>query len=121
MRLFTPGHDELTPEQILELRNADDRDARLLPAHTPMLCDIALGHQYSAAERRAARIELAQLYEKVLCDNLVTRDPLSDMLCRLALWCEARRFDDDQDPGEDTDDEALVRSYLRWQALRGVR
>lgn len=103
------------------MRDSDDREARLLPGHTPMLCDIALGGRFHPAERRAARIELAQLYAKTLGDNLITRDPYSDMLCALALWCEARRFDDDQDPAEDTQDESLVRSYMRWQAMRGIR
>jgi hypothetical protein len=124
MRLFQPGPEELTPEQIIEMAELTDRDILQFGAgpHVPPnvndLADVALGRRFSPAERRAARIELARVYAATNGDNIITRDPFSDMLCELAIWAETHRFDDDQDPGEDTPDERLVRAYMRWQALR---
>lgn len=86
-----------------------------LPLNLNDLCDVALGHRFEPGERRAARIELSRLYGR--CAQRVM-DPLGDLLTELAAWAEARLFDDDQDPDQDTPDERVVRAYGRWRALR---
>lgn len=105
----------MTPEQFIELCEPWDRDDPG-PPNLRDLVDVALGPRFPPGERRAARVELARLYERV--SAITTRDPMSDLMAQLALWAEARRFDDDQNPATDTPDERLVRSYLRWQATR---
>lgn len=122
MRHSQPHPDELTPELILAIRAwaiAGEPLPSITPPNIVDLCDIALGHRFSPDERRFARIQLAQVYSEIDNFSVSTRlDPLGDVLEELTMWAEPRRFDDDQDPGEDTPDEKLVRAYMRWRALR---
>ncbi len=104
-----PTPDNLTPEQIIELR-ALATNGDIAP-DVQDLADIALGHRFKPEERAAARLKLAMIYS-------LARGPLADLLIDLAMWAQARRFDDDQDPAQDTPDDRLVRAFFRWQALQ---
>jgi hypothetical protein len=117
MRQLIPGPSDLTPEQILEMRELEEVPPGV-PPNLNDLCDIALGHRFDSAERRAARIELAGTYARTCAGNIVTRDPLTDLLVQLGAWVNLHRFDDDQDPAADAPDERVVRAFGRWMALR---
>lgn len=119
MRHHVPFPDDLTPEQIIQIRGMPIAElARIAPVDVHEMCDVALDRHRTATDRQLARIRLARVYERAIADQVVTVDPLLDLLNTLALWAEARLFDDDQKPSDDTSDQKVVRAYCRWAAAR---